>query len=93
MRGLGSKAISIPPEDDLIERYAIRICPEDQAAALERHLVGCSECRLRLTAAKEWITLMKLALTPDGGGSTTEAMPDDGPNWFYGVASSVQRDS
>jgi anti-sigma factor RsiW len=65
MRGVGLEGLAIPPEDDLIERYAMGTCPEEEAAALETHLVDCSDCRVRLSAAKEWITVLRLALRPD----------------------------
>ena len=47
-------------EHDL-ELYAMRTLPAPESELLEEHLLICSACRDRLTAADEYVTAMKAA--------------------------------
>ena len=47
-------------EDDL-ENYAMRTLPESASAALEEHLLICSECRDRFQATDECVAAMRSA--------------------------------
>lgn len=47
-------------EDDL-ENYVMRTLPESACAALEEHLLMCSDCRDRLEPTDEYVAAMKAA--------------------------------
>jgi hypothetical protein len=47
------------PEEEVIERYAMSLCPEAESAAVEEHLLVCEGCRDRLVLADEWVVLLK----------------------------------
>ena len=48
--------------DDDLERYALQSLPEAELAALEEHLLICSECRGRLEAIEPYVVSMHAAL-------------------------------
>jgi len=50
------------PEEDILERYVMKICSEPEVDAIEDHLLVCEHCRNRLYCAEEWVALMKSAV-------------------------------
>jgi uncharacterized CHY-type Zn-finger protein len=54
------KIVEHAAEDDL-ENYAMRNLPAAGVESLEEHLLICSGCRDRLTAADEYVAAMRAA--------------------------------
>ena len=50
------------PEEDHLERYAMKTCSHQELEVIEDHLLACENCRARLYDAEEWVSLMKMAL-------------------------------
>jgi hypothetical protein len=50
------------PHDDLLEAYAMEKLAEDEAAALEEHLLACSGCRDRLVEVEDFIATFRQAV-------------------------------
>ena len=54
--------------EDRLDQYALKRLPEDQAAALEEHLLICAECQDRLQLTDEFIAALRAVVRSLGSG-------------------------
>ena len=50
--------------EDLLDQYALKKLPEDEAAALEEHLLICHDCQDRLRLTEAFIAALRAVVGP-----------------------------
>ncbi len=68
------------PEEDHLEKYVMKTGTQQEADAVEEHLLLCAPCRVRLYQAEEWVALMKATLP--GRPSRRRVPLPDFAQWF-----------
>ena len=55
-------------DEELLERYAMKVCSEEDSAVVDEHLGVCWRCQMRLYAAGEWVEFITAVLTETAPG-------------------------
>jgi hypothetical protein len=55
-------AVRWHPGEELLERYVMRNCSQDESAKIEKHLRCCPACSVRLYSEQEWVAFVRCVL-------------------------------